>query len=92
MSEAIVVTDHDTCNKPRARRKRAVFPGVGGKFVENQRQADRKLGRKKQRIAVQGEPDMAIRSEFGAQQIPDSQPLPSTRAIRSSVADSARMR
>ena len=39
--------------------------------MENQRQADREFGRKKQRIAVQVEPDMAIRPEFGAQQVLD---------------------
>ena len=51
------------------RRERAVFPGIGGQFVEDQRQANGEFRRKKQRIAVQVEPDMAIWAEFGAQQI-----------------------
>ena len=56
------------------RGKRAVFAGIGGQFVEDQRQADGELGRKKQRIAVQVEPDMAVRPEFGTQQVLDIAP------------------
>ena len=55
----------------RGGRERAVFPGIGGQLVEDQRQADGQFRRKKQRIAVQVEPDMAIWPEFGAQQILD---------------------
>ncbi len=63
--------DHDTCNSPRAAEKRAVFAGIGGKFVEYQGKADGQFGRKKQRIAVQGKADMAVGPEFGEQQILD---------------------
>ena len=39
--------------------------------MKYQCKAHRELGRKKQRIAVQGKPDMSVRSEFGEQEILD---------------------
>src|SRR6185312_16568085 len=57
--------------QPTGGGKRAVFGGIGGQLVEDQRETYRELGRKEQRIAVQVEADMAIGTELGEQQVPD---------------------
>ena len=64
------LTDQDTCSSPRGDRKRAVFAGVGGEFVKNQRKADGELCGEKLRLAVQGKSHMAVGPKFGEQQLP----------------------
>src|SRR6478609_5158248 len=70
-AEAIVRHRPRHLQQPARGRKRAVFAGIGGKLVKDQCKAHRQFGRKKQRVAVQGKSDMAIRSEFAAKEVLD---------------------
>ena len=58
-------------NPPLTVRESAVLSSIGGELVKYQCKAHGQFGRKKQRLAVQGKSNMAVRSEFGEQQIPD---------------------
>ena len=57
--------------QPARGRERAVFSGIGGELVKNQRKAHRQFGGQKQRFAIEAKADMSVRTEFGEQQILD---------------------
>src|SRR6516225_8352321 len=69
--ETIVRHHPRNLQQPARGGERAILSGIGRKLVEHQRQADRKLCRKVQRLAIQREANMPVRAEFGKQQVPD---------------------
>src|SRR5207237_6378895 len=61
-SEAVLVQRPGHLQEAARRGESAIFGGVGGELVEDQRQADRELGGKEQRIAIELEADIDRKS------------------------------